>query len=345
MNYSQETSFPMHSFENEMDCYETDKQMPGSNPVFERKGKQSVAYDLNFWNDGLAKQAIVDYVNQVTHPASPDFVPVADRIAVFDNDGTLWCEKPAYIQLYFAIQRLKYLAGIDPTLLEQPGYKAAAAGDLAYFDSLYPGNIPELMKLVFDSHTGMSQAEFEEQVTSFFSQSVHPRYGVPFQLLTYQPMTELIRYLEAHEFRVFIVSAGGMSFMRNVAEEIYGIGRERVIGSNIIFETHMTENGPVLYRKSGLIDPVSDGPAKPVYIELHIGRKPILAVGNSDGDLDMLWYSETHSYKSLQLLVHHDDSEREYAYDHGAENVLRLASARNWQLISMKRDFLHVFPF
>jgi hypothetical protein len=109
MNYSQETSFPTHSFENEVDCYETDKQMPGSNPVFERKGKQSVAYDLNFWNDGLAKQAIVDYVNQVTHPASPDFVPVADRIAVFDNDGTLWCEKPAYIQLYFAIQRLKYL--------------------------------------------------------------------------------------------------------------------------------------------------------------------------------------------------------------------------------------------
>lgn len=301
--------------------------------------------DLSLWNDGFTKQAILDYVDQVTQPGSPDFVPVADRIAVFDNDGTLWCEKPAYIQLYFAIQRLKDLAEIDPALLEQPGYKAAMAGDLAYFASIYPGNIPELAKLVFDSHAGMTQAEFEDQVKSFFSQGIHPRFGVPFKQLTYQPMTELIRYLEAHNFSVFIASAGGMSFMRPVVEEIYGIKRERVIGSNITFETHMTDKGPVLYRKPGMIDPLSDGPGKPVNIELHIGRKPILAVGNSDGDLHMLWYSETHCYKSLQLLVHHDDPEREYAYDNGAEKVLQLASDRNWQLVSMKKDFMCVFPF
>jgi phosphoserine phosphatase len=298
---------------------------------------------LQSWNDGVAKQAIIDFVKRVTQNGSPDFVPSAERIATFDNDGTLWCEKPAYIQLFFAIQRLKDLAAADPTLLEQPGYKAAAAGDLAYFGSLYPGNIPELMKLVFDTHAGMTQAEFEALAAAFLSQGIHPRYGVPFKQLTYQPMTELIRYLEAHDFKVFIASAGGMSFVRPVAEEIYGIARERVIGSNITFETRMTENGPVLYRKPGLLDPVDDGPGKPINIELHIGRRPILAAGNADGDLHMLWYSEMNPYKSLQLLVHHDDAEREYAYDQGAEKALQLAGERGWTVISIEHDFRQVF--
>lgn len=300
---------------------------------------------LQSWNDGAAKQAIIDFVERVGQPGSTDFVPPAERIAVFDNDGTLWCEKPAYIQLFFAIQRLKNLARSNPALLEQPGYKAAVTDDLAYFGSLYPGNIPELMKLVFDTHAGMTQAEFEAQVTAFLSQGIHPRYEMTYKQLTYLPMTELIHYLADHDFSVFIASAGGMSFMRPVAEEIYGIRRERVIGSNITFETRMTENGPMLYRKPGLVDPVDDGPGKPVNIELHIGRKPILAAGNSDGDLHMLWYSETNAYKSLQLLLHHDDAEREYAYDQGAEKVLQLATERKWQVISMKSDFRQVFSF
>lgn len=300
---------------------------------------------LPSWNAGAAKSAIIDFVQHVSDAGGPDFVPPADRIAVFDNDGTLWCEKPAYIQLFFAVQRLKELAAADTSLLGQPAYKAAMTGDLAYFGSLYPDNFSELMKLVFDTHAGMTQSEFEALAAAFLSEHTHPRYGVPFKQLTYQPMVELISYLKTHDFAVFIASAGGMSFMRLVAEEIYGVRRDRVIGSNITFETRLTENGPVLFRKAGLIDPMDDGPGKPVNIELHIGRKPILAAGNADGDLHMLWYSETNSYPSLQLLVHHDDADREYAYDQGAEKVLQLAAERNWLVISMQSDFSQIFPF
>ena len=300
---------------------------------------------LSLWNKTPTRQAILDFVAAVATPGSPDFVPPAERIATFDNDGTLWCEKPAYIQLFFGLQRLKEQAAADPALLAQPGYKAAAAGDLAYFDSLYPGNLTELMKLIFDTHAGMTQAEFEAQAIAFLSQAIHPRYGRPFKQLTYQPMIELIRYLETNEFKVFIASAGGMSFVRTVSEEIYGIPREQVIGSNVAYETRLTDAGPVLFRKPGLVDPISDGLGKPVNIELHIGRKPILAAGNADGDIHMLWYSQTSPYRSLQLLLRHDDSEREYAYDAGAEQAQQLAAVRNWQVISMQQDFLQVFPF
>jgi phosphoglycolate phosphatase-like HAD superfamily hydrolase len=300
---------------------------------------------LSLWNQTPTRQTILDFVAAVATPGSPDFVPSAERIATFDNDGTLWCEKPGYIQLFFALQRLKELAAADPSLLAQPAYKAAAEGDLVYFDSLYPGNLSELMKLLNDTHAGMTQAEFEAQAYAFLCQAVHSRYGRPFMQLGYQPMVELIRHLEANGFKVFIASAGGMSFMRTVSEEVYGIPREQVIGSNIAYETRMTEAGPVLFRKPGLVDPISDGPGKLVNIELHIGRKPILAAGNADGDLHMLWYSQTSPYKSLQLLLRHDDGEREYAYDTGAEKVQQLAAQHNWQVISMQQDFIQVFPF
>lgn len=295
------------------------------------------------WNDSSARQAILEFVTAVTSPGNPDFVPAVERIATFDNDGTLWCEKPAYIQLFFAIQRLKKLSAADPALLAQPMYRAAAADDLAYFGTLYPDSVQELMELLFDTHAGMTQDEFEAQAQAFLAQAIHPRFDMPFKQLTYQPMVELLHYLTAHDFRIFIASAGGMSFVRTVAEEIYGIARERVIGSNIRFETRMTDRGPVLYRTAGLVDPLSDGPGKPVNIELHIGRKPILAAGNADGDLHMLWYSETSPYRSLQLLLHHDDAAREYAYERGAENVRQLAAERGWTIISMKRDFAQVF--
>jgi phosphoglycolate phosphatase-like HAD superfamily hydrolase len=300
---------------------------------------------LSLWKKTPARQAILDFVAAVATQGSPDFVPPAERIATFDNDGTLWCEKPAYIQLFFALQRLREQAAADPILREQPGYKAAAAGDLAYFDSLYPGNLTELMRLLFDTHAGMTQAEFEAQALAFLSEAIHPRYGRPFKQLTYQPMIELIRYLEANQFRVFIATAGGMSFVRTVSEEIYGVPREQVIGSNVAYETRLTDAGPVLFRKPGLVDPISDGPGKAVNIELHIGRKPILAGGNADGDIHMLWYSQTSPYRSLQLLLRHDDSEREYAYDAGAEKVQQLAAVRNWQVIRMQQDFVQVFKF
>ena len=300
---------------------------------------------LSLWTKTPTRKAILDFVEAVATPGGPDIVPPSERIATFDNDGTLWCEKPGYIQLFFALQRLKELAAADPTLLAQPAYKAAAEGDLAYFDSLVHGNINELMKLVYDTHAGMTQAEFEVQAFAFLCQAAHPRYGRPYMELVYQPMIELIRYLEANGFKVFIASAGGMSFVRTVSEEIYGIPREQVIGSNVAYETRLTDAGPVLFRKPGLVEPISDGPGKPVNIELHIGRKPILAAGNADGDLHMLWYSQTSTCKSLQLLLRHDDGVREYAYDAGAEKVQQMAAVNNWQVISMQQDFIRIFPF
>ncbi len=298
---------------------------------------------LNLWKDNPTRRTIEDFVVAVTTPGSPDFVPIADRIATFDNDGTLWCEKPAYIQLFFAIQRLKDIANENSAFLNQPNFLAAMNDDLAYFASLYPDDTRELMQIVFDTHAGMSQVEFERLANDFFTKAKHPRFQKLFKHLTYQPMVELIRFLEAHDFKVFIASAGGMSFVRNISEEIYGIPRERVIGTNVIYETHITAAGPVLHRKAGLTDPLDDGPGKPVNIELQIGRTPILAAGNADGDLHMLWYSQTQPHKNLQLLLIHDDEKREYAYTHGAEKVQQMVDDHHWIKVSMKNDFLNIF--
>jgi phosphoserine phosphatase len=297
---------------------------------------------LSLWNNTPVRQLILDFVFAVTTQGGPDFIPPVERIVTFDNDGTLWCEKPFVNQLFFGIQRCKELAIANPSLLEQPNYKAAAADDLSYFSSLYTRDPAEWEKLVNDTHIGMTRSEFEDQVATFLTSGIHPRFGVPFKQLTYAPMVELIRYLEVQDFKVFITTAGGMTFVRPVSEEIYGVPRERVFGCNETFETRLTDHGPVVYRKAKQFDLV-DGPSKPVNIEVHIGRIPILVAGNADGDLHMLWYSETSPHKSLQLLLHHDDADREYAYNGGAEKVLQLAANHNWHVISMKKDFLKVF--
>ncbi len=226
---------------------------------------------------------------------------------------------------------------------KQPNYRAALNDDLSYFASLYPDNTRDLINIVYDTHAGMSQSEFELKAGDFFAKAEHPRFKKLFKHLTYQPMVELIRFLETYDFKVFIASAGGMSFVRTVSEEIYGISRERVIGSNVSFETRITEDGPLLFRKAGLRDPLDDGPGKPVNIELHIGRTPILTAGNADGDIHMLWYSQTQPHKNLQLLIVHDDEKREYAYTHGAEKVQQMADDYNWLKVSMKNDFLNIF--
>ncbi|MCC4767520.1 haloacid dehalogenase-like hydrolase [Methanosarcina sp. DH1] len=301
---------------------------------------------LSLWNETPAKKAILNYVNAITNPDNADFVPEAERIAIMDNDGTMWVEKPAYIQIFFAIERLKQLAEADPELLNQPGFKAAVTGDMAYFFKLDPhtgGSVKELMKIIFDSHAGMSQDNFMLIAKEFLKTARHPRFGVLFKDLTYKPMVELVRYLGNNGFKVFLASGGGMSFMRTVSEEIYNIPRERVIGSNIAFETRLTDEGPVVFRKLGLVDPIDDGPGKPVNIELHIGRKPILAAGNSDGDLHMLWLAQKSGHRSLSLLLRHDDAKREYAYDEGSEKTLQMAEERGWVVISMKDDWKTVF--
>lgn len=303
---------------------------------------------LTSWNEGENKQAILDFVTAVTDPNLDTFVPVVDRIATFDNDGCCWNEKPAYIQLVFSLERLKQMATDDPELRKKPHFRAAYEGDMAYFAKLDPhagGDVNELMKVIFDSHTGMPQSEFMPMVKEFMATAKHPRFDVPFKQMIYQPMVELIQALHAHEFKVFLCSAGGMSFMRSVSEEVYGISMERVIGSNISFEVEMTADGPVVVRKPGITEPLDDGPGKPINIELHIGRKPIIAGGNSDGDLHMLWLAETNSYPSLSLLVHHDDAEREYEYDIGSEKTLQMAPERGWHVVSMKNDWKKIFAW
>ena len=299
---------------------------------------------LSLWRDTATKQSILDFVVAITDGNNPHYIPPAERIATFDNDGTLWCEKPTYFQLLFAIERLKEMAAADTGLLAKPEYKAAVACDLDYFADLYPGDVPALMQILYNTHAGMTQDEFEALALAFMNETQHPRFGLPLKQLVYRPMVELLHYLDDNGFKVFIASAGGMSFVRTVAEEIYGVPRERVIGSNITFEVQMTEDGLVLYRKPGLIEPVDDGPGKPVNIELHIGRKPILAGGNADGDIEMLRYSETSKGKSLQLVLHHDDAGREYAYEGpSARKVFPLARERGWTVISMKNDWKEIF--
>lgn len=303
---------------------------------------------LPSWNDGPTKAAILDYVQSVTNPDLATYVSPQDRVATFDNDGCCWIEKPMYIQLAFTLARLRSMATDDPSLREIPHYRAAYEGDMAYFAGLDPhagGDVKQLLQVVFDSHAGMTTEVFQAMVDDFMNSATHPRYDVVYKRMVYQPMVELIAYLHAHDFKVFLCSAGGMTFMRTVSEEVYGIPRERVIGSNVTFETTLTEEGPVVTRKAGLVDPIDDGPGKPINIELHIGRKPILAAGNSDGDLHMLWWVQTGARPALALLVHHDDAEREYAYDIGSEKTLQMASERGWTVVSMKQDWNRIFAW
>jgi len=300
---------------------------------------------LPSWHDTPARQTILKFVAATLERSGQSFVPPADRIATFDNDGTLWCEKPTYPQFIFAMQRLKQLAEEWPELGDQPAYKAALEGDLEYFTRLYPEEIPVLMKILFDTHAGMPQSEFDGMAAAFLSDALHPRFGVPFKQCTYKPMVELLYHLQASDFKVYIASAGGMSFVRSVSEEIYDIPRENVIGSSISFEVDRQSDKLVLLRKPGLIEPLDEGPGKPINIELHVGRPPILAVGNSNGDIEMLEFAASDEMPNLSLLLHHDDAEREYAYDEGAERALQLADDRGWTVLSMKEDFNKVFDF
>ena len=298
---------------------------------------------LPSWRDTSTRQTILSFVASALDSSSPGFVPPADRIATFDNDGTLWCEKPTYPQFIFAMQRLKQLAEKSSELADQPAYKAALEGDLGYFTKLYPEDLPTLMKILFDTHAGMPQSEFDGMAAAFLSDALHPRFGVPFKECTYKPMVELVHHLQASDFKVYIASAGGMSFVRSVSEEIYDIPRENVIGSSISFEVDRQNDKLVLLRKPGLIEPMDEGPGKPINIELHVGRPPVIAVGNSNGDNEMLEFATFNELPSLSLLVHHDDAEREYAYDEGAERALQLADDRGWTVISMNSDFRHIF--
>lgn len=287
---------------------------------------------LPSWNDSEAKRRILEAVRSMSETASAEFVRPEGRIVTFDNDGTLWCEKPTYIQALFLIARWKEMAEADPERLQTQPYKAAAEGDAAWFADVHE-HIREVVKGVCEAYAGITPHQFEDAVREFFASARHPRFGAPLAELTYRPMYELIELLRANDFKVFLTTGGGRDFVRAVSEELYGIPRENVIGSSAALEY---EDGRLI-RQPSLTQPIDDGPGKPVHIYERTGRPPVLALGNADGDIAMLEMAR------VGVLLHHDDAEREYAYDDGAEQAFAAAEQRGWIVINMKSDFTRVF--
>ena len=286
---------------------------------------------LSSWNDGPAKTAVVDFIRTVTE-SGEGFVPPAERIATFDNDGTLWCEKPAYPQADFLIRRWAEQVTADPSLADQQPWKAVAERDRAWLAAA-TDHLPELIKGVTEAYDGITTAAFEQAVRDFFDTARHPTLGVPYTGIGYRPMRQLIDFLTENGFTVYICSAGGRDFVRPVAGRLCGVPRERVIGSSATLEYRDGD----LYRTAAVEQPIDDGPGKPVHIWARTGRKPLLAGGNADGDIQMLECAR------FGLLLHHDDDAREFAYDSGAERALAAAAESNWTVVSMKNDFATVF--
>ena len=299
---------------------------------------------LPSWNDGPARQRILAFVSSVTEPSGKDFVPPAERIAVFDNDGTLWAEQPMYVQLAFALDRARTLTGSRPELMASPVIKAAATGDLR---ALAASGEHGLLELVATTHAGNTTDEFAQLVRDWSTTARHPRYARPYTELTYLPMRELLEYLRTNGFRTWIVSGGGIEFLRVLSEPLYGVPPEQVIGSSILTKYELRDGTPVIARLPE-IDFIDDKAGKPVAIQKFIGRRPILAVGNSDGDFEMLEWTTAASGPRLGVLLHHDDAGREFAYDRAASfgrlaRGLDEAQQRGWLVVGMRDDWSAVF--
>jgi len=297
-----------------------------------------IADPLPSWNPGKPKQTIIKFVQDVTDPQSPNYLPNGDRLAVFDNDGTLWQEKPLYVQLVFVLDQLKALAPQHPEWQTEEPFKTVLTNPKP--DLKQVGTVENLLTLALATHTGMTQTAFETQVQDFFKQAKHPRFQKPYTELIYQPMVELIQYLKLNNFQVYICSGGGADFVRAFSEAAYGIPPENVIGTAV----QKTFENNQFIRQGELVKPINDKAGKPVNIQRYIGKIPAIAVGNSDGDIEMLQYAESNSKPNLELLLHHDDAEREFDYDHGTEQALVLAQTNDWIVISLKKDFKRVFP-
>ena len=299
---------------------------------------------LPSWNDGSAKQSIITFVEKVTKPGSPDFVPIPERIAVFDNDGTLWSEQPMYFQLFFVFDRIKALAPQHPEWKDKEPFALVLKGDVK---SALAGGERAIMEMVMATHTGMTSEEFDRIVKDWIATAKHPKTGRLYTEMVYQPMLEVLAYLRANGFKTFIVSGGGIEFMRAWAERVYGIPPEQVVGSSIKTKFEMRDGKPVLVRLPEL-NFNDDRGGKPVGINEHIGRRPIAAFGNSDGDLQMLQYTAAGPGTRFCLYVHHTDAAREWAYDRqspvGAlDKGLDEANAKGWTVVSMKDDWRIVF--
>jgi phosphoserine phosphatase len=306
----------------------------------------TVSGPLPAWRDGTAKAAILDFVTRVTTARHADFVPPADRVAVFDNDGTLWVEQPLPVQAAFVLDRTRSLAPAHPEWHSEEPFKAVLAGDTAGIMAM---GMDGLTKLVMATHAGLSTEDFAALVADWIASARDPRFGRPYTELVYQPMLELLDLLRAHDFKIFIVSGGGIEFMRVFSQQVYGIPPENVIGSSIVTRYVVTDGKPELLREAALHF-YNDKDGKPAAINTHIGRRPIAAFGNSDGDFAMLEWVTSGPGARFGLLVHHDDAVREHAYDReaGLARLLRgldEGPARGWIIVSVKRDWSRVYPF
>lgn len=302
---------------------------------------------LPSWRETATRAAVVGYLRRITEPDGLDFVPVVDRIAVFDNDGTLWCERPGYPQAAFLIHELGTRSAADPALAERPVVRALLADGLAAARG-FP--MDEILRVLIDLHAGVSPEAFAEAVTDWAAGYRDERFGTPLAGLVYAPMLELLALLREHGFRVFIVTGGGVDFVRALSTELYGVTPDDVVGSAVVVEMARDEgNGVVLVRQGRIRGPANEGAPKVVNIHAQLGVRPIVAVGNSAGDREMLEYTHGSSHPSLCVVLDHDDAEREYAYasasftDPGAESLLDVAARSDWVVVSMRDDWSRVF--
>ncbi|RYD65156.1 MAG: haloacid dehalogenase-like hydrolase [Verrucomicrobiaceae bacterium] len=300
---------------------------------------------LPSWNDTAPKKAIVEFVEKVTKEGSADFVPVAERIATFDNDGTLWSEQPMYFQAFYVFAKIKEMAPEHPEWTVTEPFASILKGDMK---TALAGGEKALVALVMATHSGMTTDEFEKSVSEWIATAKHPKTGKPFTEMVFQPMLELLAYLRANGFKTFIVSGGGIEFMRPWAEKTYGIPPEQVVGSAGGLKYELSDGKPVIVKMPELVLN-DDKEGKPVGIQRHIGRRPIAAFGNSDGDFQMLEWTTSGKGPRLGMIVHHTDAEREFAYDREShigklDKGLDEAPKRGWTVVSMKDDWKAIFP-
>ena len=299
--------------------------------------------NLASWNDNSSKKSILAYVTAVTNPKSADFIPASDRIAVFDNDGTLWSEQPEYFQQFFVLDRVKALAPQHPEWKTKEPFKSVLANDMK---GVMKSGEKGLMQLLLATHAGMSNEAFDKEVKEWINTAKHPRFNRLYKELVYQPMLELLEYMRANGFKTFIVSGGGIDFMRPFASEVYGIPSFQIIGSSLEVKYENKK-----FHREAKLRAANDKETKPVHIHYHIGKHPVAAFGNSDGDFAMMKYTEANKkYKTFQLYVHHTDEKREWAYDRKShigklDKGLDYGIKNNWTIVDMKKDWKVIYPF
>lgn len=319
--------------------------LAGLSLAFASSGLHAQPDPLPSWNEGNAKASVINFVARVIKEGTPDFVPVAERIATFDNDGTLWTEQPIYVQAAYIFDKATAIARGRPDLKEKQPFKALLEGDKGTLASLGEQGLVELVAL---THSGMNTVQFDQSVKDWLATARHPRFNRPYTELVYQPMLELLSFLRANGFKTFIVSGGGVEFMRPWTEKSYGIPPEQVVGSSGKTTYKLDGDSPVI-EKLPNVEFIDDGPGKAVGINRFIGRRPVFAAGNSDGDLEMLQWTTLNSGPRFALIVHHTDAEREYAYDRQSkvgklDKALDEAPRRGWLVVDIKKDWKTIYP-